>query len=353
MLRLDLLPGRLGVFAHLHALDAAGVEFAALGRVRGAGDAALEHDAVHFRVRIGDGNRGKQRLGVGVQGIAEDIRRRAVFHEVSEVHNAHGIGDMLHHGQVVGDEEIGKLILLLQLLEKVYDLRLDRHVQRRYRLVADHELRVQSKGPGNADALPLSAGELVGVAVLVEGLQAAAVHDPVYVVVELILRHELMLPHRLADDLAHGKPGGQARKRILEDDLHLRAKAAHLLIGDIVDLLPVKQHLAAGLLPGQAQDGTARGGLAAAGLAHKTHGGAAPEVEGHAVHRLDIADGFGDHAALDGEVLFELVHHQDVPGIVDDRLVGIVDHRGFPGFLRHITSPPSRSSGSSSPDGWA
>ena len=53
----------------------------------------------------------------------------------------------------------------LQVLQQVDDLRLDRDVQRRDRLVADDEVRVQRERAGDADPLALAAGELVRVAV--------------------------------------------------------------------------------------------------------------------------------------------------------------------------------------------
>ena len=52
---------------------------------------------------------------------------------------------------------------LLEVLEQVHDLRLDRDVERRDRLVADEEVRVQRERPGEPDALALAARELVRV----------------------------------------------------------------------------------------------------------------------------------------------------------------------------------------------
>ena len=72
---------------------------------------------------------------------------------------------MLDDGQVVGDEEVGQAELLLEVVEQVEDLALDRDVERADRLVADDELRVERQRPGDADALALAAGELVRVAV--------------------------------------------------------------------------------------------------------------------------------------------------------------------------------------------
>ena len=56
-------------------------------------------------------------------------------------------------------------MLALEVLHEVQDLGLDRDVERRDRLVGDDEPRVERERTGEADALALAAGELVGVAV--------------------------------------------------------------------------------------------------------------------------------------------------------------------------------------------
>ena len=65
----------------------------------------------------------------------------------------------------MGDEEIGEIALCWSSCEQVHDLGLHRDVERRDRLVADHELWAQRERACQADPLPLAAGELVGVAV--------------------------------------------------------------------------------------------------------------------------------------------------------------------------------------------
>ena len=52
---------------------------------------------------------------------------------------------------------------VLQLLEQVDDLRLDRDVEGGHRLVGDDQLGLERERPGDADALALAAGELVRV----------------------------------------------------------------------------------------------------------------------------------------------------------------------------------------------
>ena len=181
----------------------------------------------------------------------------------------------------------------------------------------------------------------MGIAVLVEGLQAAVVHDLVDVVVELLLGDQSVLTDGLADDLAHGHTGLQRGEGVLEDDLHLGAHVAHLLGVKVIDLLAVEQHLAAGLFAGQTEDGAAGGCLAAAGLAHQTHGGTALEVEGDAVHGLHVTHGLVEHTALDGEVFLQVLDLEDILRIVLDLLLsGLLD-------ISHSERPPFRSNGSS------
>ena len=72
---------------------------------------------------------------------------------------------MLHHGQIVGDKQIGDAELLLQIVEQVENLGLDRNIERAYRLVADDEFRTAGERPGNTDTLTLAAGKLMRVSV--------------------------------------------------------------------------------------------------------------------------------------------------------------------------------------------
>ena len=218
---------------------------------------------------------------------------------------------MLHHRQVVGDEQVGQPEILLQLPQEVDDLRLDRYVQRGDRLVADDEFRIESERSCDADTLALAAGELMRIAVLVVLLQAALAHNVGDVIVQLIGRNDVVLAHRLADDLADGQTRRQAGIRILEDDLQLGAHLAQLLAGEGKNVDPVEVDLAGGLVL-QTQDRAADGGLAAARLAHETHGGAALDAEGNAVHRFYLTDRAAEEAALDREVLHEVLDFQKV-----------------------------------------
>ncbi|CAM5491577.1 hypothetical protein SCANM63S_02430 [Streptomyces canarius] len=101
-----------------------------------------------------------------------DLGFGAGLHDPSEVHHRDPVGDVPHDRQVVRDEEVGEVELALEPVEQVDDLRLDGDVERRDRLVGHDDLRAQRESAGDADALALAAGELVGVAVDVLGVEA-------------------------------------------------------------------------------------------------------------------------------------------------------------------------------------
>jgi len=79
------------------------------------------------------------------------------FDDFSEIHHRHAITDVLYDTEIMGNKKIGQMKFFLQILKKVDDLRLNRHIQRRYGLVTDNKLGIQCKGPGDTDSLPLTA----------------------------------------------------------------------------------------------------------------------------------------------------------------------------------------------------
>ena len=52
-----------------------------------------------------------------------------VLDQVAQVHHAHLMGNMPHHGQVVGNEQVGEAEFVLQLLQNIDYLGLYGHVQ--------------------------------------------------------------------------------------------------------------------------------------------------------------------------------------------------------------------------------
>ena len=155
--------------ADLRRVAAARVEAAAGRRRDRARHVALEHDALALRVGIGDRDGREQRLGVRVDRPRVELLGRRELDDLAQVHHGDAVRDVADDAEVVGDEDVGQRELVLQVVEEVDDLRLDRDVERRDGLVGDDQARVERQGARDADALPLAARELVRVAVVVLG----------------------------------------------------------------------------------------------------------------------------------------------------------------------------------------
>jgi hypothetical protein len=97
-------------------------------------------------------------------GSVEDALSRTLLDQLAEVHHRDVVGEVLHGRQVVGDEQAGELHVALQVREQVEHRGLHGHVEGAGGLVCDEQSRAGDQGAGDADPLPLPAGELVGVA---------------------------------------------------------------------------------------------------------------------------------------------------------------------------------------------
>ncbi len=147
--------------------------------MHGRGDVAGEEDPlpdVH-PVRRRARHRREQRRRVGVARMLVQELRLAHLDDAAEVHDRDPVGDVADHGQVVRDEDVGEAELALEVLQQVQDLRLHRDVERRDRLVADDQLRLERERARDADPLALAARELVRVAVVVLGVEADALEQ--------------------------------------------------------------------------------------------------------------------------------------------------------------------------------
>ena len=140
---------------------------------------ALQNDPVTVsgRFRIRNRNCGKQGQRVRMNRMIHQLVRVRNLHHVSQVHNRNTVGDMLYNQKVMRDEEIRDAQLILQILKHVQNLRLNRYVQSRYRLIADDEGRIHCQRTGNADSLSLSAGKLMCVAHRMLGIQSDGLQE--------------------------------------------------------------------------------------------------------------------------------------------------------------------------------
>ncbi len=300
------------LLADVHHIRAAGVEMTAGGRVDRARHVAGEDDPLALLLdhRIGNRHRRKQGLRVRVQWRVVELVAVGHLDDLAEVHHGHAVGDVAHHRQVVGDEEVGQAELLLEVFEQVHDLGLDRDVERGPRLVADDEVRIGGKRPGDADALPLAAGELVRVAVGEVGVEADRLQQFLHALGALVLGHQLVDLHRLGHDVAHGHAWVQRGVRILEDHLQVAPHLPHLGAVERGQVAAVEDDVAFGRLV-ELQDGASRGRFTAPRFADEAQRLAALDGEGNAVDRLHGADlALEDDPLREREVHLEVLHIQ-------------------------------------------
>ena len=96
---------------------------------------------------------------VGVGGAIENVVDGAALDDLAAIQDVDAVDSLARDREVVRDEEVGEPELLAQPREQVEDLRLDRDVERRHRLVADDDLGLDREGPCDRDALALAAGK--------------------------------------------------------------------------------------------------------------------------------------------------------------------------------------------------
>ena len=109
----------------------------------------------------GDGLEQPQRVRVDGPGVHR--AGGADLDQLAQVHHPDGVRHVADDGEVVGDHDQGETPLVLEVLHQIEDLRLDRHVEGRHRLVGHDDLGLEGEGTGESDALALPARELVRV----------------------------------------------------------------------------------------------------------------------------------------------------------------------------------------------
>ena len=233
--------------------------------------------------------------------------------DAAEIHHRDAMADVLDHGEVVGDEQVGEFQFLLQVHQQVDDLRLDRHVERRYRLVADDQVGAEGERTGDADALALAAGEFVRVGAHRGRPEADSLEQGGGPFLALGRRAFLVDDHRLAHDLAGRHARVQRGVGILVDHLHAPPVGQHGGTVEMGDVLAVDPDGAAGGLQ-QFQQRAAHRRLAAAAFADQAQRLAAPDGERHTVDGIDMARNTAEHALVDRKVLLEVADLEESLG---------------------------------------
>lgn len=120
-----------------------------------------------LRYRVGKRHGGDEALSVWVFRVAQNLIARALLDQLTPVHDRDAVRKHIDDREVVADEQAGELQLLLEILQQVEETGLNRDVERARRLVGDQQIGSESEGARDADTLPLTARQLVRVAVAV------------------------------------------------------------------------------------------------------------------------------------------------------------------------------------------
>ena len=136
--------------------------------------------------------------------VLKKLGRCALFHDASLRHHRHLVTQVLHHGEVVADEQVGDAQFCLQVMHQVQHLRLHRHVQRTDGFVRHDQLRPGDQGPRNGDTLALAAREFMRVFVEVAGAQAHRIQHVCGLHALLCRRGFAQCRQRLGHGAGHG-----------------------------------------------------------------------------------------------------------------------------------------------------
>ncbi len=115
--------------------------------------------------RVDARDRGEQSLGVGMRRALEERVSRRRLDDTSRVHHDDAIGVARDDSEVVRDQQHRHAQLVLQAVEELEDLGLNRHVERGRRFVRDQDLGVTHERHRDHDPLAHAARQLMGVVV--------------------------------------------------------------------------------------------------------------------------------------------------------------------------------------------
>ena len=252
--------------------------------------------------------------------IPENINRCAILDHPPEIHHRHIIRHLRYHAQIMRNDDNRRAEVLLQLLHQVDNLRLNRDIQRRSRLVRDQDRRIARQRQRNHHALTHPAAQLMWILLdpLLRIGDAHAVQHINRHLQRLFFAEALVQFHHFRNLPANRMQRIQRGHRLLKDHRDLAAAdAAHLhALGvelDDIDrfgaaLLPAKNDLALddfarrGL--DQLHDRMRRDALATAAFAHDAQRLPVRQAEADTLDRLH-------HPLVGEEMRLQIADFQD------------------------------------------
>ena len=292
------------------------------GGLMGLGGSPSERRLALAAVGIVGRHGREQRARVGWRAPAWMASTGADLDHLAQIHDEHAIGDVLHHVQIVADEDVGEAQVALQLAEQIEHLRLHRLVERGHRLVQDDDARIERQGAGDVDALPLPARQLVRIAADEQVRLQPDLGQQMARAFAGFRRRQPMTLGTEGDGLLARQARIEGRVAVLKHHLHLPAHVAHGHGLAVADLVAVENDVA-GVGLDEAHEQTRGSGFAAARFADDAERFAALEAEIHAIDGLNLRHGAIEDAAAHREIFAQARDLEDrIPQRSRSRRVG-------------------------------
>ena len=224
MRRANLTQGRRHLRADSLRQPTPRPKWAARGGIERAGHVAAKNNALALASFLSSGNRREQRLRIGHARISVEILGACNFDKLAKIHDADAIADILDDRQIMRNEQVSQPELLLKIQQKVQYLRLNGNVQSRDRLVRDDELWPKGQRTRNSDPLPLTAAELVRVAIEIFSSQTDDIDKALDAFIPFIPAFGALDHKSFRYNLADVHARIETSVRVLKDDLHVRSQ---------------------------------------------------------------------------------------------------------------------------------
>jgi len=162
--------------------------------------------------------------------MIEHLVHRAGLDDAASLHHGDAVAHMLDDAEIMRNEQHGHAQPRLQSDQEIQHLGLCHDVERRDRLIADHQVRFRGERLCDRNALSLAAGQSggpPGEQIQRQVYEIDQLHNPVTARFPVEIAAQAQ---RLRDDALHGVARIERAERILHDGLDPRTQGTVLLI---------------------------------------------------------------------------------------------------------------------------